>query len=81
MMSNWGRAIAPTKKRTTMKTFYCVATTIKDNGQCSCKIIDSIEAETKPESKYKSTSRADYYTDWFGTLEEAQKFVETSKIR
>ena len=64
-----------------MATFYCVATTIRDNGKCSCNIIDSMEAETQPESKFKSTGRADYYTDWFGTLEEAQKFVETSKIR
>lgn len=64
-----------------MNTYYCVATTIKDNGQVSCNIINSMEAEKKPENTFKSTSRVDYYCDWFGTLEEAQKFVETSKIR
>lgn len=59
-----------------MATFYCVATTVMDNGKCLCNIVASVEAETKPQGKVKSTSRADYYTDWFGTLEEAQKFVE-----
>ena len=62
-----------------MRTFYCVTTTIRDNGQCSCNIVHSVEAEIKPESKYKSTSRADYYTDWFERLEDAQNFVETNK--
>lgn len=64
-----------------MRTFYCVATTVKDNGQCSCSIVDSVEAETKPENKCKSTSRANYYTDWFETLEDAQRFVEQSKSK
>lgn len=64
-----------------MRTFYCVATTIKDNGQCSCNIVDTVEAETKPENKCKSTSHADYYTDWFETLEDAQNFVETNSFR
>lgn len=62
-----------------MRTFYCVATTIRDNGQCSCNIVCTVEAETKPENKCKSTSRADYYTDWFEMLEDAQRFVEQSK--
>lgn len=35
----------------------------------------------KPENKCKSTSRADYYTDWFETLEDAQRFVEQSKTK
>ena len=42
-----------------MRTFYCVVTTIRDNGQCSCNIVDTVEAETKPENKCKSTSRVD----------------------
>lgn len=64
-----------------MSTFYCVATTIRDNGRCSCSIVDSVEAETKPENKCKSTNRADYYTDWFETLEDAKRFVEQSKSK
>ena len=34
-----------------------------------------------PENKCKSTNRADYYTDWFETLEDAQRFVEQSKSK
>lgn len=64
-----------------MKTFYCVSTVVRDNGQCSCNIVDAVESEMKPENKCKSTSRADYYTDWFETLEDAQRFVEQSKSK
>lgn len=64
-----------------MKIYYCVATTIKDDGRATQNLVEERTCETKPENKCKTTSRADYYLDWFDTLEEAQLFVEQSKSK
>lgn len=63
-----------------MKTYYCVATTIRDNAPVISHIVETIEADKKPESTMKETSRYDYYTDWFESLEEAEEFVRISKL-
>lgn len=62
-----------------MATFYCTSMVIKDNGSTSCNVVCSVEADVKPENKHTSTRHADYYTDWFDTLEEAQEFVNDNK--
>ena len=63
-----------------MKTYYCVATTVHDSGTVTSNVIDCIETKEKPQSTMKSTSRADYYSDWFEFLEEAEEFARTSRI-
>ena len=57
-----------------MATFYCVTTTVYDNGRTSMHIIPQ-QAETKPQNSMRSTNRADYYCDWFDTLEQANSFM------
>ncbi|MCF0187911.1 MAG: hypothetical protein HUK04_00230 [Bacteroidaceae bacterium] len=57
------------------KTFFCVCMTILDKGGTLCHIYP-VEAETKPESEFKSTLRRDVYWDYFDTKEEAQTFID-----
>ena len=56
------------------KVFYCVSMTIYEDLRVETHI-SSVAAYPKPKSSYKETHRADYYLDYFNTLEEAQKFV------
>ena len=56
-------------------TFYCVMSSFKDNGDSWAGIVERREADTKPDSAFKSTKRADIYTDWFESYEEALAFV------
>lgn len=62
-----------------MAKFYSVSTVIYDDGRSSCCMGQSVEAEKRPENKLTSTGRADYYIDWFDTLEEAQEFIKNQK--
>ena len=59
-----------------MKTWFCVVTTFDDRGRVTAAIVDTKEAEEAPENSYTSTARKDIYTDWFGSLEEAQEHVK-----
>lgn len=61
-----------------MKKYFAVATTITDRG-VSCNLIASEEAVIKPQSTFRTTSRADYYVDWFESEEEAQRFIDNQK--
>ncbi len=58
-------------------TYYCVSNVIRDDLKSEAHI-STVEAETKPESTCHSTSRADYYKDYFDTLAEAEQFIEES---
>lgn len=60
------------------KVFYCVGMTIYDNGR-SVMHISTVEADTKPENTFVSTTRADYYKDYFDTEREAQQFYDDNK--
>lgn len=57
-----------------MATFYCVTTTVYDGGRATMHIIPQ-QAEAKPQNSMRSTNRADYYCDWFDTLEQANSFM------
>lgn len=59
-----------------MKTFYCVATTIHDNGRATIKLVATQQAEQRPENKCTETRQADYYTDWFDSEQEARQFIK-----
>lgn len=63
-----------------MKTWYCVTSTFDDRGRATAGITDTCQAETKPESTYKSTARKDIYNDWFATRREAMTFVSSAKM-
>lgn len=62
------------------KTYYCVTTSVDDKGKVLAAITSVIEAESKPESSFRSLSRKDVYNDWFDDPEEAKKFVEEAKM-
>lgn len=62
-----------------MKTFYCVTSTFDDRGRATAGITDTIQADAKPESTFRSTSRKDIYTDWFDSLKKAETFVKEAK--
>lgn len=63
-----------------MKTYYCVATNVPDRGAVTSNVIDCIEAKEKPQSTMTSTPRADIYSDWFESQEEAEEFARISRI-
>lgn len=56
--------------------WYCVSTACYDDGRVSANIVDAKEQYEKPESAFKSTRRADIYTDWFQTFFAAQEYME-----
>lgn len=62
-----------------MKTFYCVTTTVDNNGGITAHITSIVHAEKIPENTFISTSRRDIYNDWFDNLEDARQFVEDAK--
>lgn len=63
-----------------MKTYYCVTTSFDDRGRVTAGITNTVEAATKPESTFASTSRKDIYNDWFESFEEAKQFVEEARV-
>lgn len=62
-----------------MNKYFCVTSTIDNQGRIAAAITNSIEAAVKPENTFTSTSRRDIYNDWFDTLEEAKAFLEEAK--
>lgn len=62
-----------------MKTFWCVTTSVHDNGKVRAAITNCIQAVKKPESESRELRNKDVYHDWFGSKEEADKFVEDAK--
>ena len=62
-----------------MKKYYCVATTIYDDGRVQSSVASTKIAKEKPQSKMKTSPNADYYWDWFNSLSEAQEFVILTK--
>lgn len=63
-----------------MKTYYCVCTSYDDRGRVVSNIVDTVDANRRPENSYKSTSRKDIYLDWFDTLSAAQAHVNEAPL-
>lgn len=63
-----------------MKTYYCVTSSVDDNGKVRAAITNVIEVACKPENSFKSLRRKDIYCDWFESREEAEKLVEEAKM-
>lgn len=62
-----------------MKTFWCVTTTVYDDGRVVSAIADCIQATSKPENVSRELKRKDVYCDWFDSKEEADQFVKDAK--
>lgn len=56
-----------------MKTWYCVTSTYDDRGRVTA-MITRMKADEKPESTFRETTAKDIYTEWFGTMKEAEKY-------
>lgn len=62
-----------------MKTYYCVTSSVDDKGNVRAAITNVIDAACKPENSFRSLKRKDIYIDWFGSLDEAEMFVEEGR--
>lgn len=62
-----------------MKTYYCVTTTIHDDGRVSVIHSRAQQAEVRPTNKCTSTGHTDYYIDWFDSAEEASEYVRNNQ--
>ena len=62
-----------------MKTYWCVTTSVYDDGRVIAAITNSIQAVRAPKNESKSLRRKDIYHDWFSSKEEAEQFVEDAK--
>lgn len=62
-----------------MKKYYAVCTSCYNSGRIIANLVDTIEAEEKPENTYKETRRCDVYVDWFESYDEAIKFIKECK--
>lgn len=60
------------------KTYYVVSSVITET-RASVHLAGTVKAAEKPETKFRSTNRADYYLDYFDTLEEAEKFCNDNQ--
>lgn len=62
-----------------MKTYYCVTTSVYDDGRITAAITYTKESEHKPQSHSKETRKCDIYTDWFDNEKDAQAFIEEAR--
>ncbi len=62
-----------------MKTWYCVVSAYHDDGSVTAGIVNTVEADEKPENYHEEAKGKDVYCDWFDSREEAEKFVEGAK--
>ncbi len=62
-----------------MKTWYCVTSKWYDDRHGWSGITNKVEAEKRPLSSFQRTREADVYTAWFGSYDEAERFVREAK--
>lgn len=60
-------------------TWYCVVTTVFDNGEVVSNIADTIERGDKPEAVNQSLRDKDVYVDWFDSIYAARKAIQDAK--
>lgn len=63
-----------------IKTYWCVTTSVYDDGRVIAAITNSIQAVKAPKNESKSLRRKDIYHDWFGSKEEAERFAEEARL-
>ncbi len=57
------------------RLWFCVTSSVLDDGTTAANITDTKRSSQKPESRVKYLSRKDIYTDWYGSREEAEAAV------
>lgn len=62
-----------------MKTYWCVTTSVYNDGRVIAAITNSIQAVKAPKNESKSLRRKDIYHYWFDSKEKAEQFVEDAK--
>lgn len=62
-----------------MKKYYAVCNSYYDNGKVIAHLVDTVEAEKRPEDTYKETRRYDIYVNWFESYDEAMEFIKECK--
>ena len=67
--------LTPADKR----TWWCVVTTVDNRGRIKANITATQESAVKPENREESNARRDIYVEWFGSREEAEKWVEEAR--
>ena len=55
--------------------YWAVTTAFYDNGRVTANIVTSIEADQKPETRFRETPNADVYTDWFEGRDRAEAYA------
>jgi hypothetical protein len=60
------------------KTFYCVSSVFRDDGSVKVSMV-SRELAEKPENSFRSVYGRDIYADWFGSVEDAEAFIEEAR--
>lgn len=63
-----------------IRTWYGVTSAIYDDGRILVKLMATTRCRKKPETSFTHLTRRDIYTDWFESQEEAERFVEESKL-
>lgn len=63
-----------------MKTWYCVATSLDDQGCVTAGITNIVQSAEEPESTRTKTETKEIYSDWFCTEAEARKFAEEARM-
>lgn len=63
----------------TMKTYYCVTSSVDNRGRMTAAVTESMEAEQMPKNTCTSTRRKDIYKDWFGSRKEAEDFATEAR--
>lgn len=59
-----------------MNTYYCVMSKYDDKGHTWAKLTGTRQSTRKPMWSHRHTKTADYWIDWFDSLQEAEKFVQ-----
>lgn len=56
-------------------TWYCVVSAVYDDGRVIAHIVDAKPAVNRPDSTVKELRNKTIYADWFGSRDEAEKFL------
>ncbi len=60
-------------------TWYCVVTTVFDDGKVVANIADAVERREKPEAVNQSLQDKDIYVEWFDSIYAARKAIQAAR--
>lgn len=60
-------------------TWYCVVTTVFDDGKVVANIVDAVERREKPEAVNQSLQDKDIYVEWFDSIYAARKAIQAAR--